>query len=112
MNKLMKKILIMVVVLRTVPSILVGATLVVSGDGRYFSKEAIQVLFHCPLFLLLNVVFLASQVFGLSITLFISAGKLVTFLWKTSHLHNLDALQFFFCCCCHFGIVLLFFGLI
>ena len=28
------------------PSILVGATLVVSGDGRYFSKEAIQVHFH------------------------------------------------------------------
>jgi len=38
---------------RTVSSVFVGATLVVSGDGRYFSKEAIQVLFHCPFLLLL-----------------------------------------------------------
>lgn len=31
-------------ILIIVPSIFVGATLVVSGDGRYYSKEAIQVL--------------------------------------------------------------------
>lgn len=32
--------------MRTIPSVLVGATLVVSGDGRYYSKEAIQVIFY------------------------------------------------------------------
>lgn len=31
-------------ILRTVLSVSVGATLVVSGDGRYYSEQAIQVL--------------------------------------------------------------------
>lgn len=31
--------------------ILVGARIVVSGDGRYYSKEAIQVILHSMMFL-------------------------------------------------------------
>lgn len=52
-------------VLITVPFIFVGATLVVSGDGRYYSEQAIQVLFTYIPFLPFNVDFFTSTEFGL-----------------------------------------------
>jgi hypothetical protein len=60
-------------VLRTVPSIFVGATLVVSGDGRYYSEQAIQVLLIYIPFLPFNIDFFVPKESDLSIMLF-SAG--------------------------------------
>jgi hypothetical protein len=63
-------------ILRTVLSISVGATLVVSGDGRYYSEQAIQVLLTYTPFLPFNVDFFASLETDLSIVLF-SASELI-----------------------------------
>jgi len=71
---------------RTVLSISVGATLVVSGDGRYYSEQAIQVLLTYTPSLPFNVDFFASLETDLSILLF-SASELIPSLCKTSHLH-------------------------
>jgi hypothetical protein len=57
-------------VLRTVPSIFLGATLVVSGDGRYYSEQAIQVLLTYIPFLPFDVDFFVFKESDLSIMLF------------------------------------------